>query len=304
MAIACGVLTEVQIGELRRSSTGTEEATAVLALSFSYAAMAWASDASGGELPWRSLFAATAVLAAAVAFRWGLSLFGAIAAICLFAAIAFWPGARLSWFALGLALAPFLSSLSVSPVVAPSHRRAADAALMIALAAVYASIHLGSYDGRILEGVGTFGRVGTPPATWARWIFIAATALVPLAVLAAGIFRRRSLLLRMGLLFGIASLVTLRFYVHIAPLWVVLIASGSAAITAGLFLERYLGNGPGRERRGLTADPLFAGAPAGGVLEVGLSAALAPEARPPSADEPGFRGGGGEFGGGGASGRY
>lgn len=302
MAIGCAALTEIQVGELRRSNAGAEEATALLFLVFSYAELVWASETSGGELPWRLLLAAIAVLAAAAAFRWGISLFGTVSAICLFAALAFWPLSRLVWFLLGAALAPPLAALSVSPALAPSHRRAADAALVVALTAVYASIHLGSYDGLVLEGAGLFGRVGTPPPTWARWIFIAATALVPPAVLAFGILGRRPLLLRTGLLFGAASLVTLRFYVHVAPLWVILTASGALAIAAGLLLERYLRTGHGRERGGFTAEPLYGGESA--ALETGLSAALAPVARAPSSGGPRFESGGGNFGGGGASGAY
>lgn len=268
---------------------------------FSYAALVWASDEMGGGLPRRVLFLVAAFLAAAAAFRWGMSLFGAVSAFCLFTALAFWPGSRVAWFLLGAAMAPPLAAASSFPALAPSHRRAADDALVVALAATYLAVHLGCYDAALLEGEPlSRGLDYRAPERWGRPFFIGATALVPLAVLASGIFWRRPLLLRMGLLFSIASLVTLRFYIHIAPLWVILTAVGAFAIAAGLVLERYLR----KERGGFTAEPLFGGEPAATPLELGLSAALAPEARASSRSEPGVRGGGGEFGGGGASGSY
>jgi hypothetical protein len=307
-ACGCIVLTEIQIGELRRSSAGAEEATALLALGFTYAFLVWTFEESQGDLPWRFLFLATAVLAGAAAFRWGISLFGAISAICLFAALVSWPYSRLAWILLGAALAPPLAVASVAPALAPSHRRAADATLMVSLAATYVAVHLGSYDFGLLEDAsrlfGLYSPASESPGPWGRPFFIGATALLPLVVLSSGIRWRRPLLLRMGLLLGIASLVTLRFYVHIAPLWVILAASGALAIGAGLLLERWLREGPASERHGFTAEPLFGAGSATGALEVGLSAALAPEARASSPGEPGFRGGGGKFGGGGAAGSY
>ncbi len=302
-AAGCVVLTEVQIGRLKRWGAGAEEATALLAVGFSFAALAWTRDRLGGELSWRFLLFATSLLAGAAAWRWGMSVFGALAPLCLFLIL----DSRPAWILFGAVLAPLLVALSVAPDLAPSQRRSVDAALVAVLAALYVAVHLGSYDIWLIErGTSLLGLDGVAveaPGRWGRPLFAVAMAVFPLLVLASGIRLRRPLLLRMGLVLGIASVVTLRFYVHIAPLWVVLTVSGGVTIVAALLLHRFLRSGPGGERYGFTAEPLF-GEPSGTrVLEVGLSAALAPGAGP-SHREHGFRGGGGDFGGGGAGGTY
>jgi MFS family permease len=303
-ALGSIALTEVQIGELRRSGAGAEDATALLALAFSVAALAWSiGESSEGSLRWRFLCAAAAALAAAAAWRWGISIFGIIAAACLFLAMAFWSGARTSWVLAAIALAAPLLSLSESARLSPSQRRAADAALVTVLAALYFAVHLYSYDAGLLEkgDYGYYEATGDRPG---RPLHIAGTALVPLALLALSIVFRRPLLLRMGVLLGVASLVTLRFYVHVAPLWVVLIACGGAAVALGMILNRYLESGAGRERHGFTAEPLFGDESRAKAVEAGLGMAPAPAASASSGKPGRLEGAGGEFGGGGASGRY
>ena len=106
-----------------------------------------------------------------------------------------------------------------------------------------------------------------------------------------------------GLVGVLASLVTLRFYVHVAPLWVVLLLGGSVALGLALLLRRFLDSGPQHERHGFTAEPLFADPEGRSALEVAASVvSLTPAARP--MEKPGFEGGGGSFGGGGASGKF
>jgi hypothetical protein len=296
-ALASIALTEVQVGELRRSSAGAEEATALLAFGFSVAALAWSlGEAPDGSFRWRVLCVAAAVLASAAAWRWGLSVFGALAAASLFLAMSFWSGARTFWVLAALALVAPLLSASVSPRLAPSHRRAADAALVIVLAALYFAVHLGSYDAGLLEGSYLPDRPGRP-------LHVAATALLPVLVLAGGILRRRPLLLRMGVILGVASLVTLRFYVQVAPLWVVLTVCGFVAVALGMILNRYLESGAEGERYGFTAKPLFGGRSHGPAVEAGLAVALTPASAAAGKPER-FEGAGGEFGGGGASGTY
>jgi hypothetical protein len=296
-ALASIALTEVQVGTLRRSSGGAEEATALLAFGFSIAAFAWSlGEAPDGSFRWRVLCVSAAALAAAAAFRWGISLFGALAAASLFLAMSFWSGARTFWVLAALALVAPLLSASVSPRLAPSHRRAADAALVIVLAALYFAVHLGSYDGGLLEGSYIADRPGRP-------LHIAGTAVLPLLVLAGGILLRRPLLLRMAVILGVASLVTLRFYVQVAPLWVVLTVSGASAVALGMILNRYLEAGADRERRGFTAKPLFSERSPARAVEAGLAMALTPASATAGKAER-FEGAGGKFGGGGASGTY
>jgi hypothetical protein len=302
-ALASIALTEVQVGELRRSSAGAEEATALLAFGFSVAALAWSlGEAPDGSFRWRVLCAASAVLASAAAWRWGLSVFGALAAASLFLAMSFWSGARTFWVLAALALLAPLLSASVSARLAPSHRRAADAALVIVLAALYFAVHLGSYDARLLERVEYYGSFEAADR-FGRFRHIAATALLPLLVLAGGILWRRPLLLRMGVILGVASLVTLRFYVQVAPLWVVLSVCGASAVAFGMILNRYLEGGAYGERYGFTAKPLFGGRSHEPAVEAGLAVALTPASATAGKPER-FEGAGGEFGGGGASGTY
>ena len=108
--------------------------------------------------------------------------------------------------------------------------------------------------------------------------------------------------MNLGIVLGVASLVTLRFYVHVAPVWVVLVASGAAALLATLAVRRLLASGPGGERDGFTAEPLFEDRARRHATEiVGTMAAFAPRATAVPADgrpdagrlEPG----GGRYGG-------
>jgi len=92
----------------------------------------------------------------------------------------------------------------------------------------------------------------------------------------------------------------LRPAVPVAPeTW--LIAWGLMALIAGVTLDRYLRN----PRSGLTSASLTRGEGPLDLLQVAGTALLAQRAAPaPSPAEPTFHGHGGEFGGGGASGRY
>jgi hypothetical protein len=303
-ALGSIALTEVQIGRMRKSGAGAEEATALLAFGFSVAAVVWSiGEAPDGDFGFRLQCVAAAVLAAAAAWRWGIAVFGILFAACLFLAMSFWSGARTLWILAAIALVAPLLTASVSPRLAPSQRRAADAALVTVLAALYFAVHLYSYDAGLLETKyfhGYYEQLGVRPG---RPLHIAGTALLPVFVLAGGILFRRPLLLRMGVLLGVVSLVTLRYYVHVAPLWVVLIAGGGAAVAIGMTLSRFLESGTGRERHGFTAEPLFGDEARAKAIEAGLGMALAPVSS--SSGKPGqFEGAGGEFGGGGASGRY
>ena len=129
------------------------------------------------------------------------------------------------------------------------------------------------------------------------------TALVPLAAVVWGIRSRRMFALDLGLVLTALSLLTLRFYVHLAATWLVLTLAGAALVLLALGVNRWLARGGGKERNGFTAESLFADERRLRALElVPVVAAHAPESRPPV--EPGFQGGGGSFGGGGAGGSY
>ena len=120
-----------------------------------------------------------------------------------------------------------------------------------------------------------------------------------------GIGSRRTFLMDTGIVLLGLSLVTLRFYVDIAPLWAVLTLAGGALAVLALVVERTLRRAPGGEIAGLTADPLFSDEQLQQALQMApVVASFTPGApvRPP--EEKGFAGGGGRFGGGGAQEKF
>jgi hypothetical protein len=176
--------------------------------------------------------------------------------------------------------------------------------LIVALVGLYAAVHLGSWEKQLIEDIGD-SRLRLPvenESLW--WLSVAATALVPLVLLLLGIRDRRYPLLIVGAGTAVASLVTLRWYVHLASLWVVITASGAALVGLVLGLRHWLDSGPGKERRGFTAEPLFQDIARQRILEMGAAVvSLSPEARNVH-EEPKFEGGGGQFGGGGSSAEF
>jgi hypothetical protein len=305
--LALTALTEIQTGPLRRRQGGTEAATSFLAVGYLLGVVAW-WVLRPSTLDLRNAFLGlciSAVLLAAAAWRWGYPLYAAAATAALLAALAGLPYGRLLWIVLPLAAAPWLLRLAASPRLPPAHRKSWTAALLTALTGLYAAVHIGGWEEQLIEEMGQLRLVPSPPqndALW--WLSVAATALVPAALLAWGIRGRRYPLLLLGAATAVASLVTLRWYVHLAPLWVVLTLSGAALATVVLLLRRYLESGPDGERHGFTAAPLFQDPARRHLLEAGAAiVTLTPPARSLQ-EEAKFHGGGGQFGGGGASGGF
>jgi hypothetical protein len=301
------VLADLQIGPLRRSQGGTEAATALVGISWLLCGIGLEIDSAHlhGHTAGVAFFVLAGLVCAAAAYRWGYPLSALVAAGAWFGALLMLPGARMTWAASAI-LVPLFVAASDSARLPPAHRRCLEATAAVFIVALYVAVHLGSWDQGLLE---TF-REGSYTAAQGlrdprlRWLSVFATALVPLLLLIAGIRTRRPLLLGLGALLTIASLVTLRFYVHVAPLWIVLTASGAALITLALLLRRWLDASPTHERGGFTAFRLFEHARAGLIEVVGAVASFSPHARPIPGQEPGLEPGGGEFGGGGASGKY
>ncbi|HYG65138.1 MAG TPA: hypothetical protein VEL74_21335 [Thermoanaerobaculia bacterium] len=306
--IALAVATEVQTGPLRRAQGGTEAGTSFAMLCFLQGGTAWLLfdfgnlTPDGGTLAF--FFGLGAVLCAAAAWRWGFPLYAAAAMAWLLLALAVAPQGRLLWIAVPLALAPVLLRLSDSPRLPPAHRASCAAALVVGLAGLYLAVHYGSVESRWVEAMG--GRVPLleiPVGAVTEFLSRVGTALVPPAFLALGLWRRRRLLLLLGLAAGAASLATWYLQAAPAPLWVFLGVCGLVTLAAALAVRRLLDAAPDKERWGFTAEPLFDDPEAGERLEAAASVVtLTPEAR--AAQEPGFKGGGGEFGGGGASGSW
>jgi hypothetical protein len=298
--------TEVQAGPLRRRQGGTEAASSFLALGFLLAAGGWwIFDSLGvGDRVALSVFSLTAAgLLGAAAWRWGYPLYAGAATAALLVALLPLPGARLLWIVLPLVSAPGLLALSRSALLPPSHRASLTAVACVALGGLYAAIHVDCSEALVLADLvnGTESWFDGDVLLRASAV---ATGLVPAALLAAGIVRRRYALIVLGTLTSAVSLVTLRYHVHLAPLWLVLAASGALLVAAALALRRYLASGADGERYGFTASPLFTDLARQRVLEAGVAVlAFSPEARPLH-EEPRYEGGGGEFGGGGASGSF
>jgi hypothetical protein len=298
--------TEWQTGPLRLAGFGTEEASAILAVAFSTAGAVWcvmevASPAARIGLV-VGLALGTAACAAA-AWRWGGVHFAAAAAAGAFLLLARLPLGRLLWIAAALLAAPMLHRAARSPRLAPAHRRAALALLLVGLAALVVAVHPASVEGSLVEELGGIAghsptrRQPLPPE--AAW-FLA--TLVPAAILLAGGWRRDRWLLGLGFLAAAATGAAACDALDLGPVWALLAGAGVALLAAGLGLRRFLDSGAARERAGFTARPLSAGGLGAGserVAELAATlAALSPEPRPEV--PPGRRGGGGDFGGAGA----
>lgn len=316
--IALLALTEFQVGALRRRQGGIEAATSLMGIALLLAAAAWflyEAEHLGRAPSVPALCVLAAALAGAAAWRWGYPLYAAVGAAAALAALAHLPAGRIVWIALPLAAAPALLRLSESPRLPPAHRSSAMAVLLVALAGLYLAVHVGSWDQQIVERIG--GRPswstlvappGVPPAPadtgllW--WSAVAATALLPILLLAAALKRRRLPLLLAGAVAAVASLATLRHYLHLEPIWLVLTLAGALWIAVVFGLWRYLESGPGAERDGFTADPLLTDRGRQGALEIGAAVlTLQPGARSPGEAHP-FEGGGGRSGGAGATGDF
>jgi hypothetical protein len=304
-----GAATEYQIGALRRSEGGTETATSAVALGFLLGGAGWIF---ASVLHLRApalislLLAVCAALFTEAARRWGYPLYAAIAAGSAFGLLARLPGGRWIWIAASLAAIVPLLRASDSPRLPPSHRSSALAAALVSVGALYVALHLVSFDQGLIESFAHVPETSGPPNTALRPLCIAGTALVPIGVLVAGIRSRRRLLLDAGIVLSVASLVTLRFYVHVAPLWLILLVSGAAAIGVALALRRWLDDARRKERHGFTAEPLFEQQERQRALEIAAAAiSLGPESRELPREKPaGFEGGGGRSGGAGATGSW
>jgi uncharacterized membrane protein len=176
--------------------------------------------------------------------------------------------------------------------------------LVTGLGAAYAAINVYSLDVGLIEELATLIRT---PSALAPPLFVLAalaTAVLPLAILLWGWRSRRTVVLDTGIVLAALSLVTLRHYVRVAPLWTVLTVSGAALIVLALAVERALRRGLDRERGGFTAEALFSGAREGALQTVPVVAAFTPAPAVTKTEEQGFVGRGGAFGGGGASDRF
>jgi hypothetical protein len=237
------------------------------------------------------------------AWRWGSPVFAALSAVSLFLFLGRVTHGRLLWILAGAALAILASRRLDKAAWAPSQRRSAMVLVIAGLAAVYGAVNVYSLDRHLVEGLGRFPWSRSTPPRGLLVLSALATAVMPPAVLAWGLRSRRTFLIDTGIVLVALSLVTLRHYVHLAPLWVVLTVSGAALAVLALAVERRLRRAPGGELAGFTADPLFSDERRLHAMEVVPVVAAFTAAPGPAAGDKGI-GAGGRFGGGGAGEKF
>ena len=302
--LGCVCLTEYLVGPLKRRQGGIEAAASVFAVGLMIFAVAALDQYSWGvpsryKLAFELLWAALLCLAAS--WRWGYWPYSAAAAFLFFMGIGELPFARLYWILVPTLLFRWLSAGCDSPRLPPALRKSSAALLTACILAFYAAINIYSLDHHL---IGFYGFSAPAPGPLARISSIALSAAVPVVVLLLGIRVRRRLFLDLGFLLGIVSLITLRQYVHLAPLWSVMVTGGFALLALGVILNRILDGGDGRQRGGFTAGQLLENPKQLRAIEVlATMTTLTPEAKAAS-EKPEFQGEGGKFGGGGASSEF
>ena len=253
---------------------------------------------NGGDTSLHTLVVIAAVGAA------GLRRFNAFVTTCAVIALIYWLGSTaladaldaaigqgMTAFVAGCALAALALALGAREYRRPSHDRMLDwLAATLPIAAYAQSPRVSAFEvDAIADGADT-----------TRLLVVVLLIVLGAVMLGAGLKRRRHAPLWGFLGCLVAFAIELRAAIPVAPqTW--LIGCGLVALTAGVTLDRYL-----REPRGgLTSAPLTKGEGPLDLLQIAGSALLAHRSAPEApSDEPGFTGGGGKFGGGGASGRY
>lgn len=290
----------------RVGDNGSAAAASFWAMVYAVAGIAFSLDRghAGAETVITASLLAAAVLFGVACWRWGFAAYGIFSALALFLLLARFSGGRAAWFLFGAVLLAVAPRLQDRAALAPSHRGAAGGVFIVAAAALYASVNRYSLDEHLVESMREHGTTPSAPSPALAALSALATAALPVLLIAWGLRSRRTLALDAGLVAAALSLVTLRYYVHLAPLWILLSGAGAALILAALGLNRWLRGAPAQERGGFTARPLFT--PSRSALEtVAVVAAFAPDAAPAQPREPGgFTPGGGRYGGGGAGGEF
>jgi hypothetical protein len=168
---------------------------------------------------------------------------------------------------------------------------------VIALISIYSSVNY--FIVRELS-VAMFGLQLPAGATiTGGWFFWAATLLLPPVYVFLSLKNKDAVLLRVGLLLGVATILTIRYYYSFAPVEVLMTVGGAALIVLAYVVTRYLK----MPRHGITSEQsedVYTDVPQ---LE-GIVIAETFHQSPAPASDGGFQFGGGSGGGGGASGQY
>ena len=304
---ACLVATDVLEAFPRSARRGAAGATALLGVGFFLVGVglvvvdtARLRDADAID----AILVAGVLMCGLAGWRWGSPVFAGLSGVALFGYLGRLPYGRVLW----LLAAAVLTGLAVRHLdderLAPSHRIGAALLTIIGIGAAYAAANVYSLDERLVEHL---GRLARSREALPRGGFLAAalaTALLPLVVLAWGVRSRRTFVLDTGIVLLALSFVTLRHYLHVAPLWVALALAGALLIVLALAVERALRRAQAGEVAGFTADPLFSDERRQQALQlVPVVTAFTPPAATPAQD-PAFTAEGGRFGGGGAQEKF
>lgn len=305
--VALAVVTDIVVDRCSFQPTGAESATSLLAAGYLCAAVFVLLDDLhlDGHGALRLTYPWCAAVFALAAWRWGFRLYAGAAVLFVLLLATQFPGARPLWIAFAALIAAWATVARATRELTPSHRAGVDLVRIVALAAIYAATNYYSVDKGLLEEI---GRLAGAPHHRAGDVSLllagVGSALYPLAILAWGLRARDRALIAGGIVAAALSLTTIRFYFHLAPLWVVLAASGAALAGTSLLLERWLRSGTAAERFGFTAAALYGEGRRERLLPVAAALAMAPAARIIPEEQPGVGGKGGAFGGGGADGTF
>jgi hypothetical protein len=298
--IVCWGVTEHLVVTKKRRQGGIEaafSAAAVINLMIGLVIFLFKSHLVHDASFFRIALFALSLLAGAAAWNWGYWPYAVLSAGSLFWMVLSLPGNNLIWMMLTIFFYPWLARACDSPKLPPSLRKCSAAFMITMIATLYVAINIYLADHHSLD---LFHRTASLP----RWLFMFLTAALPVLVFAIGVMKRRRILFVLGFLLGLLSLITLRFYVQVAPLWVVVIGAGILLIAFAGALRRYLDSGVDKERAGYAAVPLTERPEKHRGVEILASVVtLTPDAAPAN-ESPHYRGGGGEFGGGGTSGSF
>ncbi len=304
-AFGCGLAAESAISALKMRLFGIDEALVALMLGFGTgaAALLLGSGFDGGA-DTSLVFAALGGLGASAAWRWGIGLTGIAAGVGLFGTLFWTPAPRVAWLVAGALLAVHAWRAGRRGDMAPAHRDRWRELYVVAVLALYAAVHVWGFARHRFDSLRSLlaWALGLPSAV--RTVAWVAMVVLPAGLVGLGLRQRDRLSLALGALLGIVTGASAMTELDRGPGWLRLLVGGAALAAVALALRRLLARRPARTAAGFTDLPLFDAGRSTGLLEMAAAVAVfapAPQA-PPKAE--GFRGEGGDFGGGGASGKF
>lgn len=284
-------------------------AVGFLALAVGIPAQEWGQGAA--RLGWLLAhgIALTGAIVLAVRYGYALAALGAVGAL---AGLPFHLADVLRWHQPGVVRVALFFLLGAAGIWA--HRRLVrrdalprgyvwclETVRLTALAGIYLDVNLFAHRLLWKEWLGWAPAPGAVP--WSDPFCAVLTALLPAAALVLGIVRRNRALLWYAVFAGTASILTLKYFVHLGYLAEEVTAAGLALTGLAFALLRWLRTGADRRRGAFTGESLLEPRLYG--LDAEALVAMQPLApTPKTAAAEGFRPGGGGFGGGGASGGY